>query len=119
MAWLSRMKVFSFISLFLFGALASASETSLIVPNLGLNFNIFGSDYSGTDILQLGIVIVLAGMVFGIWEFFNVKKLPAHKSMLDISHLIYETCKTYLIQQGRFLVYLELAIGACIFIYFC
>jgi len=116
------MKIFSFIPLFFsglfFSALASASETDLIVPDLGLTFNIFGSDYSGTGILKFSILIVLAGMLFGIWEFFNVKKLPAHKSMLDISHLIYETCKTYLLQQGRFLIYLELAIGSCIFVYF-
>ena len=53
------------------------------------------------------MVIAVLGMLFGLMEFFRIKKLPAHKSMLEVSDLIYETCKTYLFQQGKFLAILE------------
>ena len=57
-------------------------------------------------------------MIFGFWEFIKIKKMPAHKSMLAVSHTIYETCKTYMKQQAKLLVILELFIAACIFYYF-
>ena len=57
-------------------------------------------------------------MLFGLMEFIRIKRMPAHKSMLDVSALIYETCKTYLFQQGKLLILLEAFIGACIFYYF-
>jgi K(+)-stimulated pyrophosphate-energized sodium pump len=57
-------------------------------------------------------------MLFGLFEFLRIKKLPAHKSMLEVSGLIYETCKTYLFQQGKFLAVLEVLIGGAIFYYF-
>ncbi|OQW48933.1 MAG: sodium-translocating pyrophosphatase [Proteobacteria bacterium SG_bin7] len=98
--------------------IAFASEAELVVPNLGVNFNVFGSQYSGSGLLMAGLVVVVLGMIFGLLEYLKIKNLPAHKSMLDISSLIYETCKTYLLQQGKFLALLEVAIGACIFFYF-
>src|ERR1700677_557479 len=64
------------------------------------------------------MVIAALGMLFGLMEFLRIKKLPAHKSMLEVSALIYETCKTYLFQQGKFLAILELLIGGSIFYYF-
>ena len=57
-------------------------------------------------------------MLFGLAMFNQVKAMPAHKSMLDVSNIIYETCKTYLLQQGRLLMVLEVFIGACIVYYF-
>lgn len=95
-----------------------ASEADLKIPQLTNTFTLFGSQMTGNHILSLGIFVVLAGMVFGIIEFLKIKKLPAHKSMLDISALIYETCKTYMIQQGKLLIVLELFIGSCIVYYF-
>ncbi|MGE4234452.1 MAG: sodium-translocating pyrophosphatase [Bacteriovoracia bacterium] len=95
-----------------------ASEADLKIPELTNTFNLFGGLVTGNQILGFGVVIVLLGMAFGLKEFVAIKKLPAHKSMLDISNLIYETCKTYLMQQGKMLVVLEVFIGAAIFYYF-
>jgi K(+)-stimulated pyrophosphate-energized sodium pump len=73
---------------------------------------------AGTTLLGAGMVVAVLGAIFGLIEFMKIKKLPAHQSMLDVSALIYETCKTYLLQQGKLLVVLEAFIGACIFYYF-
>ncbi|MGE3974801.1 MAG: sodium-translocating pyrophosphatase [Bdellovibrionales bacterium] len=99
-------------------ALAFASEANLKIPDLNISFNVAGSVVTGNDILIVGLVVCVLGLLFGIVEFLKIKNLPAHKSMLDISALIYETCKTYMFQQGRFLVILEIFIGACMIYYF-
>src|SRR6516162_9145911 len=80
---------------------AMASEAELHIPDLNTTYNLFGSTVSGTTILGFGLVVGLLGMVFGLIEFMRIKKLPAHDSMLEVSNLIYETCKTYLFQQGK------------------
>jgi len=67
---------------------------------------------------MLGLGVCILGGVFGLVMFNQVKAMPAHKSMLDVSNIIYETCKTYLLQQGRLLIVLELFIAACIVYYF-
>lgn len=85
-----------------------ASEADLKVPNLG----------DGYNILLWGLLILLLGIAFGLVQYFNIKKLPAHKSMLNVSKTIFETCKTYLLQQGRFLFYLLLIISAVMLLYF-
>jgi K(+)-stimulated pyrophosphate-energized sodium pump len=95
-----------------------ASEADLVLPDLGTTFTIFGSVLTGTQILWSGMVVVALGLVFGFVEFSKIRALPAHKAMLDISALIYETCKTYLLQQGRMLALFEAFIGVCIVIYF-
>ena len=59
-----------------------------------------------------------SGCLFGLVIYKQLKNLPVHKSMLEISELIYETCKTYLVTQGKFLVILEIFIGAIIVFYF-
>lgn len=102
----------------LISAVGFASEADLNIPELTNTFNVFGTDVSGNGILTFGIFVAFAGMFFGLSEFMKIKKLPAHKSMLDISALIYETCKTYMIQQGKLLILLEVFIGACIVYYF-
>ena len=66
----------------------------------------------------MGLVICLLGMAFGFYQFLRVKKIKAHKSMLDVSNIIFETCKTYLIQQGKFIAILFLFIGSIIAFYF-
>lgn len=100
------------------GARTYASEADLHLPEFNVNYDIFGTSMSGNAILQWGLVIAGLGILFGLWEFLKIKRLPAHKSMLDISSLIYETCKTYLLQQGKLLVLLEVFIGIAIFCYF-
>lgn len=97
---------------------ARASEADLRIPSLDVTFNVLGSTVTGTGLLTVGLVISALGLLFGWFEFKKIKALPAHKSMLDISALIYETCKTYLFQQGKFLIVLELFIGACMIYYF-
>ncbi|MBI2645946.1 MAG: sodium-translocating pyrophosphatase [Deltaproteobacteria bacterium] len=98
---------------------AFASEVELHIPDFSSTyFNVFGLNVAGTSILLGGIVIALLGMLFGWYEFIRTKRLPAHSAMLDVSSLIYETCKTYLLQQGKLLMFLEVFIGACMVYYF-
>ena len=73
---------------------------------------------NGRTLLMSGLVVCLGGLAFGLVIFTRLKNLPVHKSMRDISELIYETCKTYLITQGKFILLLELFIGAIMVIYF-
>lgn len=106
------------LAMTLFASIAWAGEADLVLPDLGVLFNVHGVQVSGTTILSIGLIISILGCVFGLVEFMRVKKLPAHKSLLEISELIYETCKTYMITQGKFLVALEVIIGVCIVVYF-
>ncbi len=85
-----------------------ASEASLVIPDLG----------EGRSLLFWGFLITFFGLLFGLYQFLKVKKLPAHKSMLDVAQVIYETAKTYLIQQGKFLILLFLIIGVVVAFYF-
>lgn len=97
---------------------AYASEIDLKVPSLDVGYNIWGYAITGSQILMYGVGICVLGMVFGFYEFVRIKKMPAHESMLKISNLIYETCKTYMKQQAKLLLLLEIFIAACIFYYF-
>ena len=97
---------------------AFASELDLQIPALDTTYQLFGTPVAGQTLLLFGIGVCVLGMVFGLAMFNQVKGMPAHKSMLDVSNIIYETCKTYLLQQGRLLMVLEIFIGACIVYYF-
>lgn len=94
-----------------------ASEADLKLPSLDVSFPALGN-MSGPQVLWSGIVVAILGMLFGLMEFTKIKNLPVHKSMAEISNLIYETCKTYMIQQGKLLILLEVLIGVCIVGYF-
>lgn len=97
--------------------LSRASEADLPIPDLATSyFQQFGMN--GHTLLTWGIIIILFGMLFGLLQFIQIKKLPAHKSMLAVSNIIYETCKTYMLQQGKFLIILFAIIGSLIFYYF-
>jgi K(+)-stimulated pyrophosphate-energized sodium pump len=74
--------------------------------------------FTGHDILLSGLFVCVLGLLFGFLTYTGVKKLPVHKAMADISELIYETCKAYLIQQGKLLLVLECFIGVVIVFYF-
>ena len=91
--------------------LAMASEADLEMP-AG-----FASS-PDASILYWGCAIVVLGLLFGFWQFSNVRKLKAHKSMLEIGNVIFKTCSTYLMQQGKFLGLLFIFIGAAIALYF-
>ena len=73
---------------------------------------------TGWNLLAFGLIVCALGLVFGLVIFQQLKRMPVHKSMLDVSELIYETCKTYLYTQVKFIVMLEVLIGAVIGIYF-
>ncbi len=115
--------------LVLFGAaapaLASATEVAhrpggevnLLLPNLDDPAAQF-LGYTGHQILLFGLVVCVLGLLFGAWTYAGVKKLPVHRSMADVSALIYETCKAYLIQQGKFLMILLAFIATVIVVYF-
>ncbi|MCX6668089.1 MAG: sodium/proton-translocating pyrophosphatase, partial [Euryarchaeota archaeon] len=94
---------------------AETGEANLIVPDLS-TVEFFG--INARLLLGIGLIVCLLGLVFGLYNYLRVKNLPVHKSMKDISELIYETCKTYLITQGKFLLILWGFIGAVIIIYF-
>lgn len=104
--------------LFFWPVIASASETSLVLPELTSQWNFAGTIFFGRDLMLAGIAICLLGMLFGVFEFNKVKAFPTHRSMKEVGDTIYETCKTYLLQQGKLLIVLELFIGSCIFYYF-
>jgi K(+)-stimulated pyrophosphate-energized sodium pump len=95
---------------------AEGGEANLQLPDLG-TVNFFGGT-NGRTLLMVGLVVSALGLGFGLMMYTSLKNMPVHASMLEVSELIYETCKTYLIQQGKFLMILELFIGAIIFIYF-
>jgi K(+)-stimulated pyrophosphate-energized sodium pump len=95
---------------------AQGGEAELKVPDL--HAAIFMGGISGPTILIVGLGVSVLGMVFGLMMYTHLRNLPVHASMLEISELIYETCKTYLITQGKFLLILEIFIGAVILLYF-
>jgi K(+)-stimulated pyrophosphate-energized sodium pump len=117
--WTALFKFIGLTSFFsLFQSFAFANDAELRIPPLNTTYNFFGHQVGGETLLGFGMVVAVLGMLFGLVEFFRIKKLPAHKSMLEVSALIYETCKTYLFQQAKFLAILEILIGGLIFYYF-
>ena len=110
----------SAVTLFLclFTQAAFASEIDLKIPLLDVEYTFGNFSITGSQILGYGLIICALGMLFGFYEFCKIKKMPAHKSMLDMASLIYETCKTYMKQQAVLLVILEAFIAVCIFYYF-
>jgi K(+)-stimulated pyrophosphate-energized sodium pump len=93
----------------------AGGEASLVLPDLStVDFR----GVNGRTLLMGGLVISGLGLLFGLLTFTQLKKLPVHQSMLEVSELIYETCKTYLITQGKFILILELFIGVIIVFYF-
>ncbi|MCU0786838.1 MAG: sodium-translocating pyrophosphatase [Verrucomicrobia bacterium] len=95
-----------------------AGEADIKIPDLTqVKFDGLGG-VSGHTLMLLGIVICAIGALFGVVQYLQTKKLPVHESMAKVSHTIYETCKTYLITQGKLLAILWLLIGACMIVYF-
>ncbi len=93
----------------------AGGEASLVVPDLST------VDFSGIDgrtLLMGGLVVCALGLLFGLMTFTQLKNLPVHASMLEVSELIYETCKTYLVTQGKFILLLWMFIAVIIAAYF-
>ncbi len=102
-------KFLGLIGAVLFPIVVSASEADLRIPQL---------DPGQNNLLLFGFLICLLGFGFGIFQYIKVKRIKAHSSMLDVAQVIFETCKTYLIQQGKLLMILFAFIAACIVFYF-
>ena len=94
----------------------AGGEANLKLPDLS-DVTFFGG-IDGHRLLLVGIVICVLGLGFGLAMYMNLKKLPVHRAMREISELIYETCKTYLITQGKFILILEAFIAVVIILYF-
>jgi K(+)-stimulated pyrophosphate-energized sodium pump len=101
-------RLLTLFGIFAIPVLSMASEADLVIPD-GMRME---------TILYWGFLITVGGFLFGLYQFTRVKKIRAHKSMLDVADVIYQTGKTYLIQQGKFLVILFLFIGAAVAFYF-
>ena len=95
---------------------APGGEVNLVLPDLGSVSFLGGID--GHTLLLSGLVVSVLGLLFGLIFYTQLKNLPVHSSMLEVSELIYETCKTYLVTQGKFILLLELFVGAIIALYF-
>lgn len=94
-----------------------AGEADMILPNLR-EITFFNGAMTGWSLLMWGAIVVLIGLLFGLYQAIRIRKFPTHKSMADVAETIYTTCKTYLLQQGRFLLILFAIIAAIIIFYF-
>src|SRR5437868_10088279 len=96
-------------------AAARADEAHLVLPDLD---RVQFQGMSGRMLLVMGLFMSALCVVFGLIIYRQLKALPVHRSMLEVSELIYETCKTYLITQGKFILILEAFIGSIMVVYF-
>jgi K(+)-stimulated pyrophosphate-energized sodium pump len=94
-----------------------ASEADIKIPDLRA-VSFFDGSLSGNAVLMAGLVVCVIGLLFGWVQYAQTKKLPVHRSMSEVSNVIWETCKTYLQQQGKFLLCLWVLIAICISYYF-
>jgi len=94
---------------------AAAGEADLVLPDLR-SVSFLG--VSGWSLLLAGIAVSIAGLAFGLEISRRLARLPVHRAMLEVSELIYETCKTYLVTQGKFIALLWAFIGTIIVVYF-
>ncbi|HVR43681.1 MAG TPA: sodium-translocating pyrophosphatase [Thermoanaerobaculia bacterium] len=91
------------------------SEADLVLPDLA-SVDFLG--LTGHDLLLGGIGVCVLGLLFGVVMYRRLERLPVHESMREVSELIYETCKTYLLTQGKFILLLEVFIGLVMVVYF-
>ncbi len=96
-------------------AAEAGGEANLILPDLSV---VEFHGINGRTLLMSGLLICGLGLLFGLLTFTQLKNLPVHKSMLEVSELIYETCKTYLVTQGKFILILEVFIGSIVLVYY-
>ena len=109
---------FLFLMTFGLACAASASEADIHIPDLStVKFDGLGG-VSGHTLMMLGIAVCAVGALFGIVQYLQTKALPVHESMAKVSHSIYETCKTYLLTQGKLLAILWVLIAVCMIFYF-
>ena len=110
-------KFLTSLMLLLLPAFMFASEADLTLPNFG-DVSFFNGALSAKALLLWGSIIVILGLLFGLIQAMRIQKFPVHKAMSNVANTIYTTCKTYLLQQGKFLLILFAIIGAIIIFYF-
>ena len=110
-------KILMLLSALVCPSLLSASEADLVLPNFK-DVSFFNGAVTGQALLLWGSIIVILGLLFGLFQALRIKKYPVHRTMKNVANTIYETCKTYLLQQGKFLLILFAIIGAVICFYF-
>lgn len=98
-------------------ALLQAGEADIKIPDLN-KVSFLGGSLTGSEVLWIGLLVCLLGIAYGWWQYVRTRDLPVHKSMSDVSQIIWETCKTYLQQQGKFLALLWILIAGSIIYYF-
>ncbi len=96
---------------------ALASEADIKIPDLR-SVSFLNGALSGMSVLMIGLVVCALGVAYGWMQYLQTKRLPVHKSMAAVSQIIWETCKTYLFQQGKFLAVLWVLIAICMTYYF-
>src|SRR5579863_2378170 len=98
---------------------AYAGEADLAIPDLSLHgkFTLLGQSISGWWLLFCGSFVICGTLGISLTLRSQIYKLPAHKSMLDVAEVIFQTCKTYLTQQGKFLLMLFALIGSAMTYY--
>ena len=99
-------------------AQAPVGEDSLVVPTASFATAQFAGGVNGQQLLMLGFGVCFAGLAFGLVVYSQLKNAPVHKSMLEVSELIYETCKTYLFTQLKFIAVLEAFIAVVVIAYY-
>ena len=112
----------SLMALTLFTSIAALAEpaggeAALKLPDLR-SVSFFNGAINGHNLLLIGILFCIFGLLFGLAIYIHLKNLPVHRAMLEISELIYETCKTYLVTQGKFILILWAFIAVIIAAYF-
>jgi K(+)-stimulated pyrophosphate-energized sodium pump len=114
----NRVLVLTFLFTLGLTCCASASEADIKIPDLtAVKFAGLGG-ITGPRLMNIGLIICLIGAAFGSWQYVQTKNLPVHSSMASVSNTIWETCKTYLFTQGKFLAILWVLIAACMIYYF-
>jgi len=94
-----------------------ASEADIKIPDLS-QVTFFNGSLTGMNVLMIGLAVCVFGMIYGWLQYIQTRKLPVHASMGAVSQIIWETCKTYLFQQGKFLAALWVLIAICMTYYF-
>src|SRR5258708_4644897 len=96
---------------------AFASESDIKIPDIK-QVLFFNGALNGMNVMMIGLVVCALAVVYGWMQYLQTKNLQVHKSMSDVSQIIWETCKTYLFQQGKFLAVLWVLIAVCMTYYF-
>ena len=118
MKQINRAVILLFAAL-LTSAKSFASEADIAIPDLHAGeFHIFGQVIKAWDFLFYGALVICFTLGISLWLFFQIKNLKAHKSMLNVSEIIYQTCRTYLLQQGKFLLILFAFVSLIMSYYF-